>query len=310
VDARALTAEPPDQWWLASQPASPPHTHLCAATWLPLLQPCRCDSEALDLEALLLQHQRRERQQAATASNEVQQPPRQQRQGQPADAVAAAMHDVFGASDSESDSDGESSPDAGGRPQRRQQGHRRGRRQQEQEEMVNPYDRIIDPTAPRRRPQQQQQSTAAANGAAAVVQGQPPRRQGSSSLPEEVRKKLAAQVGAACIVGWGALAALTRAQCALLLLLFSQPPSFLCGSHNCICGDLANQSTGAACTASPAMSPLNFPSLCCPGSLPLQLVLKPGSPAGCIAGPGPPYGPPHHVLGQQVRWAWGAWVGR
>ena len=170
----------------------------------------RCEASDLDLQALLLQRRRRQREQ------------QQQSEGQAgeadAPAVATALQDLFGGSGSEGEDDGEGSGSGEGalgkqRQQQQQQRNRRhsgqrdaaaGRssqrqqgRQEEEEEWESPYLRIVDPAAPRPRPQasdaagqQRKQQEARGDRAAAAAA----RRE--SSLPEDVRKKLAAQVRA------------------------------------------------------------------------------------------------------------------
>ncbi|EFN59274.1 hypothetical protein CHLNCDRAFT_49788 [Chlorella variabilis] len=167
----------------------------------------RCEASDLDLQALLLQRRRRQREQ------------QQQSEGQAgeadAPAVATALQDLFGGSGSEGEDDGEGSGSGEGalgkqRQQQQQQRNRRhsgqrdaaaGRssqrqqgRQEEEEEWESPYLRIVDPAAPRPRPQasdaagqQRKQQEARGDRAAAAAA----RRE--SSLPEDVRKKLAAQ---------------------------------------------------------------------------------------------------------------------
>ncbi len=172
----------------------------------------RCDAMDLNLQALLLRRQRRE--QAAAADGHLggagQRNGRRQNGGSQTgqqDAVEIAIHDLFGDSDSN-----EEAANGSRRPAQRQQntaagpagagqqqqGQRQAARAQRQrpahpadDDFESPYSRIVDPTVAQRRPAvqlgspQQQQRTAAAAAA---------QRQRSSSLPEEVRKKLAAQV--------------------------------------------------------------------------------------------------------------------
>ena len=190
----------------------------------------RCDAMDLDLQALLLRRQRRE---AAAAADRQRSGSRQRdsrtqnagsQDGEQADAVEVAIHELFGDSDSEDEpTNGNRRADqrpqntaagpAGGRQQHsRAQAAQRQRQRQRQarpadDEFESPYLCIVDPTVAQRRPgpqlsspQQQQQQhhhhhhqrTAAAAGV---------QRQRSSSLPEEVRRKLAAQVRWGCSTG-------------------------------------------------------------------------------------------------------------
>ena len=183
----------------------------------------RCDAMALDLQALLLRRQRRE---AASAADGQRSGSRQRnsrpqnggrQDGEQADAVEVAIHELFGDSDSDVEpTNGNRRTDqrpqntatgpAGGRQQHgRAQAAQRQRPRQGRpadDNFESPYLRIVDPTVVQRRPgpqlsdpqqqQQQQQRTAAAAGV---------QRQRSSSLPEEVRRKLAAQVRWGCSRG-------------------------------------------------------------------------------------------------------------
>ncbi|KAL4423512.1 hypothetical protein ABPG77_003645 [Micractinium sp. CCAP 211/92] len=161
----------------------------------------RCDSQALDLEALLLQRQRREQQQTARADDAGPPAQQQQQQQQQQDgaAVAAALQDVFGGSDSDGEAEGQGSASAGSQRQRQQQQQRsqrqrqgrQQRRQEEVEDWESPYTRIVDPTLPRQ--QQEQRTLQPPQQAQQAQHPQQVQRQRSSSLPEEVRKKLAAQ---------------------------------------------------------------------------------------------------------------------
>ncbi|PRW58637.1 UV-stimulated scaffold A-like protein [Chlorella sorokiniana] len=170
----------------------------------------RCDAMDLDLQALLLRRQRREAAEAdGQRGGSQQHSGRQQdgsRQSGQEDDVEVVIHELFGDSDSEEEpTNGSRRPaqrpqntaagPAGGRQQQGRAQAARGQRQRParpaDDDFESPYICMVDPTMAQRRPavqlsspqqQQQQQST-----------GQAAAARRSSSLPEEVRKKLAAQ---------------------------------------------------------------------------------------------------------------------
>lgn len=179
----------------------------------------RCDAMDLDLQALLLRRQRRE-----AAAAEVQAAGGGERRdgrqrsgsrqgGQQADAVEAAIHELFGDSDSDDEAANGSrcttQNTAAGPARIRQQSGRAlaGRVQRQRparpadDDFESPYVRIIDPTVAQRRPAVQRSSPQKQQQPPQKAAGMQPQR--SSSLPEEVRKKLAAQVGraAVCVAG-------------------------------------------------------------------------------------------------------------